>query len=62
MNDDDKSKLRVKLVAVHFSQVRKVLIAELAPPHAESAWGCRGEKIRATGLAAYYNYLSKKEN
>ena len=47
---------------MHFSQVRKVLIAELAPPHAQSAWGFRGEKIQATGLAAYYNYLSKKEN
>ena len=62
MNDDDKSKLRVKQVAVHFSQVRKVLIAELTPPHAQSAWRSRGEKVRAAGLAAYYNYLSKKEN
>ena len=45
---------------MHFSQVRKVLVAELAPPHAQSAWGFRRERVRAAGLAADCNYLSKK--
>ena len=43
MNDDNKSKLRVKLVTVHCSQVRKVLVAELASPHTQSAWGLEGK-------------------
>ena len=47
---------------VHISQVRKVLVAELAPPHAQSAWGFRRERVRAAGLATSCNYLLKKEN
>ena len=47
---------------MHFSQVRKMLVAELAPPHAQSAWGLRGERVWVSGLAVYCNYLSKKEN
>ena len=39
----------------------KSLVAELAPPHAQSAWGSRGERVRATGLAACCNYFSKKK-
>ena len=37
-------------------QVRKVLVAELEPPHAQSAWGFRGERVRGARLAACYNY------
>ena len=47
---------------MHFSQVRKVFVAELAPPHAQSTWESKREMIQAVGLAAYCNYLSKKEN
>ena len=47
---------------MHSSQVRKVLVAELASPHAQSTWGCKGENVRITGLVAYCNYLLKKEN
>ena len=39
----------------------KGLIAELAPPHAQSVWGSRGEMVRATGLAVCCNYFSKKK-
>ena len=33
----------------------------MAHPHAQSAWGSRGERIRAAELAACCNYLSKKK-
>ena len=36
----------------------KGFVAELSPPHAQSAWGFRGERIQAAGLAVCYNYLS----
>ena len=39
----------------------KGLVAKLALPHVQSAWGSRGERIRAVGLAACYNYFSKKK-
>ena len=39
----------------------KGLEAELAPPHAQSAWGSRGERIRAAGLVTCCNYFSKKK-
>ena len=38
-----------------------ICVNELAPPHAQSAWGSRGEKVRVAGLAAYYNYFSKRK-
>ena len=37
------------------------LVAKLAPPHAQSAWEFRGERVRAVGLAACCNYFSKKK-
>ena len=37
-------------------------IVELAPSHALSAWGFKGEIVRVMELAAYYNYLLKNEN
>ena len=40
--------------------VVKGLVAKLASPHVQSAWGFRGERIRVTGLAACCNYFSKK--
>ena len=39
----------------------KGLVAELAPPHVQSAWGSRREMVRAAELAAYCNYFSKKK-
>ena len=39
----------------------KNLVAELAPPHVQSAWGSRGERVRAVELAACYNYFPKKK-
>ena len=41
--------------------VAKGLVAELAPPHTQSTWGSRGKRVRAAGLAACHNYLSKKK-
>ena len=40
----------------------KSLVAELILPHAQSAWGFRGKRVRAVRLAAYYNYFSKKKD
>ena len=34
-------------------------IAELAPPHVQSAWEFRRERIRVAGLAACCNYFQK---
>ena len=39
----------------------KGLVAELTPPHVQSAWGSRRERVRVTGLVACYNYFSKKK-
>ena len=39
----------------------KGLVTELTPPHAQSAWGFRGKKVRTVRLTAYCNYLSKKK-
>ena len=39
----------------------KGFIAELAPLHAQSAWGSREKRVRAAGLAACCNYLFKKK-
>ena len=38
----------------------KGLVTKLAPPHAQSAWGSRGERVRAARLATRCNYFSKK--
>ena len=32
----------------------------MVPPHAQSAWGFRGEKVRAARLVTYCNYFYKK--
>ena len=37
------------------------LVVELALPYVQSAWGFRGERVRAAGLAACCNYLSRKK-
>ena len=39
----------------------KGLVAELAPPHAQSTWKSRGERVRVMRLGAGCNYLSKKK-
>ena len=39
----------------------KGLVAELTPPHAQSACGFRGERVRTVGLATCCNYFSKKK-
>ena len=39
----------------------KGIVADLAPPHAQSAWGSRLERVRVAGLAVCCNYLSKKK-
>ena len=46
---------------MYLKREAKGIVTELAPPHAQSAWGSRGERVRAAGLAAYCNYLSKKK-
>ena len=46
-------------------ELAKGLVVELAPPHApphaQSAWGSRGERVRTVELAAYCNYFSPKK-
>ena len=44
-------------VCLIFSLIAKGLVAELAPPHAQSVWGFRGEKVQAARLAACCNYF-----
>ena len=39
----------------------KSLVAELASPHAQSAWGSKGEMVQIAGLAACCNYFSKNK-
>jgi len=39
----------------------KGLVAELTYSHAQSAWGSRGERVRAAGLAACCNYFKKRK-
>ena len=45
----------------NLSQIAKGLVAELAPPHVQSAWGFMRERVRAAELTACCNYLSKKK-
>ena len=49
------------IITTLLARVAKGLVAKLAPPHAQSAWGFRGERVRATGLAVFCNYLLKKK-
>ena len=39
----------------------KGLVTELAPPNVQSTWGLRRKRVQAAGLAACYNYFSKKK-
>ena len=39
----------------------KGLVVELASPYAQNAWGSKGERVRAAGLAACCNYFSTKK-
>ena len=39
----------------------KGLVTKLAPPHTQSAWGYRGERVRTVRLAACCYYFSKKK-
>ena len=39
----------------------KSLVAELASPHAQSAWGSKGKMVQIAGLAACCNYFSKNK-
>ena len=39
----------------------KGVVAELASPHVQSAWGSRGKNVRAVGLTVCCNYFSKKK-
>ena len=39
----------------------KGLVTELTSPHAQSAWGFRGERVRDAGLTVCCNYFSKKK-
>ena len=35
----------------------KGLVAEFTPPHAQSTWEFRGERVRTAGLVACCNYF-----
>ena len=37
--------------------IAKGFVAELAPPHVQSAWRSSGKKIQVVGLTACCNYL-----
>ena len=52
---------KYSMYSLYLKNIVKGLVAELAPPHAQSTWGSRGERVRAARLAAYCNYLSKKK-
>ena len=39
----------------------KGLVTELTSPHAQNAWGFRGERVRDAGLTVCCNYFSKKK-
>ena len=55
-------KFIIVLDLLKFDVVVKGLVTELAPPHAQSAWGSRGENVRAVRLvASCCNYFSKKK-
>ena len=41
--------------------VVKGLVAELTLLHIQSVWEFRGERVRPAGLAASWNYFSKKK-
>ena len=41
--------------------VAKGLVADLALPQVQSAWGFRGERVRVAGLITCCNYFSKKK-
>ena len=47
------------LIILRIKSLAKGLVAELALPYVQSAWGSRGERVRVAGLAAYCNYFSK---
>ena len=44
------------------NEFAKGLVVELTLHHVQSAWGFRGERVRAAGLAAYCNYFEKKKS
>ena len=46
--------------SLKLSYIAKGFVVKLAPPHVQSAWGFRGERIRTVGLAACCNSLSSK--
>ena len=50
------------LIILRIKSLAKGLVAELAPPYVQSAWGSRGEKVQATGLVACCNYFFKNKN
>ena len=54
-------KFIIVLDLLKFDVVVKGLVTELAPLHAQSTWGSRGENVRAARLVACCNYFSKKE-
>ena len=41
--------------------IAKGLVIESAPLHAQSAWGCKEERLRDIKLATCCSYLSKKK-
>ena len=49
------------LIILRIKSLAKGLVAELTLLHIQSAWGSREERVRTAGLAACYNYFSKKK-
>ena len=46
---------------LYLNLIVKGLVVELTPPHAQSVWGSRGERVRTVGLTTYCNYFSEKK-
>ena len=60
-----KKKLMLKqmyqLLSIKFCKNAKSLVVELIPPHVQSAWRFKGERVRTAGLTTCCNYFSKKK-
>ena len=50
-----------QLLSIKFCKNAKSLVVELIPPHVQSAWRFRGERVRIAGLTTCCNYFSKKK-
>ena len=55
----DKNNKMVDHIFKYICKTVKGLVAKLTPPHVQSTWAFRGERVRVMRVVAYCNYLSK---